>query len=199
VRRTEEPVMYSMEAVILERQGYGRVREYSSFFGKLRARRLVHGYLYLRRVAAPRTVFTVRRTMDARTQVDHTEWLLNLETRVAESGPMFLLAERPRASPEAELVVKHRLEGGEVKQGEHVIHGRHPFQTDLQCPRWMAVMLSRADGKRTGAELYESLIADRLAPKGAEEMVAKALAALVSGGMVQVTGLEAPAYGEIHG
>jgi methylase of polypeptide subunit release factors len=182
-----DPENYAMATLI---SGPDPARELTSWRGRfvqLGIEQLVYGGILVRR----RTVngqlpFTVRRKRSSETDHAAIEWMLRWENAAAQSGRDAILMEtKPTASDRAVLTVRHRMRDGSLQPIEYAFSTNYPFESVLRCRSWLAYLFSRCNGNRTGAELYKEL-ASHLPAENARETFLSALAALISGGFVEI-------------
>lgn len=157
-----------------------------------------HGLTVIQRVQSPRAVFTVRRKKTPHPVSSQIEWLMECETRTAESGgPAYLLDARPVASRHSTLHIAHRFENGDFTACDFNLSTEHPFEMECNVRPWTAVMIANCDGKRTGRELYEFCRRQNMIHEtvSANEF-AGLLHALVSGGFLEIEGFKPPLAAE---
>ncbi len=163
-------------------------------FTRLRIERIAYGAVFVRRHPRPGLApFTVRRVRSPQTTRPAIAWMLDWEAAAAQPERDALLLEaRPQPSPHAELDVRHRVREGSLKPVDYTFRTSRPFDSVLNCRSWMAYLFSRCDGRRTGAEVF-SEVASHL-PDGADQKrFLDALAALISGGFLEIDGFRPPA------
>jgi SAM-dependent methyltransferase len=194
-RETQTPMEYAM-ANMMQSSHPERLAQWKALIARHGITTLTYGYLVLQRAAAPRAVFNVRRQMGAESGSQELDWLLSWET--AATDPDFLsglLQSKPRPAPSLEMTVTHHVGERGLAPAQYRLRVDHPFTAELQCRQWLAYLVSRCDGARTGAEHLAHLIEKEALGEGAEEQLIRALSALVSGGFLYLEGWEPPARG----
>jgi hypothetical protein len=148
---------------------------------------LVYGTLLIHRKTESRAPFTIRRQNSDRTQRAEMDWLLNWEASVARgSGTAMVLDRALTAAPDTELRVVNRLQDGDWAAAEYLLQTDYPFSMDCQTQPWMAYVLSKADGTKTGRELWKQLVAEEIVyPDTPLDQFATGLTVLVSGGFLR--------------
>jgi methylase of polypeptide subunit release factors len=193
-REVLEPMYYAMEATVAEQGTFDKMAAWADFFTNLGARQVVYGHVIMQRRASERPVFTLRRRTVPGTRAEHVDWLLDWETRAAEpDSPQLLMSARPRPRSDADLRVRHSFREGQLVPVEYMLVANGPFYIEMHCPAWMAMLFSRCDGSRSGGEIFAQMRDAGAAPENSEPTVVKALAALVSGGFIEIAGFEPPA------
>lgn len=174
-----------------------RTREESDawdrLFASLQVTSLVYGFVCVQRRAGTRTTFTVRRQAAPSASRSPWEWLLAWETAAIGDGlTRIILDSRLHASREAEFEVVHRLGQAEWTPASYKLRTDRIFSMECSAQPWMAHMLSLCDG-RTGREVLAALVRNEVLPEAVpEHEFARAAAALVSGGFLEVEGFRPP-------
>ncbi|MGH9666369.1 MAG: hypothetical protein ACRD9L_18225, partial [Bryobacteraceae bacterium] len=74
----------------------------------------------------------------------------------------------------------------------HTLRVEHPFFAEMECRPWLAYLVTRCDGKRSGADHAAHLREKGVLAANADEQFLQAMSALVAGGFVWIDGLEPP-------
>ena len=189
VRKTIEPQEFA-----------ARIREESEAWRKLFARlgveSLVYGFVVIQRRNGAGQTFTVRRQASPNLRRAPWEWLLAWESAATE-GRTRLILERPlHRGCDAELQVRHRLEGSGWTPQRYTLRTQWPFSMECDAHPWMANLISLCDGRATGRDQLRVLVENEVLPRTiAEEEFARAAADLVSGGFIEVEGFRPPRAG----
>jgi methylase of polypeptide subunit release factors len=174
-----------------ERDAWGK------FFEERRITALVYGFIFVRRRAGTRPVFTVRRQAASGSRAPW-EWLLEWEgTRLTERAAAFILDSPLHASRKAEFLIVHHLGDGSWTPASYTLTIDRPFSTSCAADPWMAHMLSLCDGRLTGREILRVLQRNEVLPVSTPQReFASAAASLVSGGFLEVEGFRPPQAAE---
>ncbi|MBV6433220.1 MAG: Release factor glutamine methyltransferase [Bryobacteraceae bacterium] len=194
VRLTLPPNEYAIQQMLGENQDSWKLQEWNMFYHKLKATQVVIGHLILQKRASVRPTFTARRNFGPVTTQKEIEWLLDWETQCA--GPDFadrLLESRPRPGLGWELHVRHGLQEGKLTPLGYTFFTTYPFETNLHVASWMAMLVSRCDGKATAAGHYQ-FFASRMTLSKEEYL--RALGALIGADFLRIDGFEPPASPE---
>ena len=62
-----------------------------------------------------------------------------------------------RVSPDVEIVVRHRVQDGELHATEYTLIASSPFRDEVPCSHWLALLISEFDGRRTGLEVFSKM------------------------------------------
>ncbi len=198
IGRTVEPRQFAVEECIRKRGGSEELVQWEQLFKRHQIEGLLTGMVVVQRVRAHRPVFTIRRTMGKETHPAAIEWALGWETEIQREGATSLLAgERPLVSPRIELAARHRFRDCEIVPGDFTLSIDYPFATDCKVQPWMALLLSRCDGKLPVEELFEiSKQNGWIVPETPPEEFRALLATMVSGGFLQLEKFRLPAAEE---
>lgn len=191
VRIELKPEHYAIQQMLGENQESWRLHEYNAFYGSLRAYQVVMGMLVIQRRTSERPVFRVRRKLGVQSGSDHMEWLIDLETRMAD--PEFnsrLLQATPVATSHWELVAKHAFREGRLAPVSYMFQTKQPFGVELNVAAWIAMVVADCNGKNTLASLHESL---QKKGKVAQEQFLDAMRALLSCDIVRLPEERVPA------
>ena len=101
------------------------------------------------------------------------------------SGNVF--SATPTASPRAELLVRHRLEGSAFSPQDFTLTNDYPFLMDCKVQPWMGYLVALCDGTRTVQRLYEECReADWIQMDTPPGEFAQVVGQLISGGFLNV-------------
>lgn len=153
VRQKLTPREYAIEQILGDNADAWKIEEWSRFYQKLEAVRVIVGHLVVQRRASDRAVFHVRQDLGERAVVGDMEWLVDWETRCAESLDS-LREWRPLAAEGWQLHVRHDFADGGLALRELVLKQSHPFAVELTCGESLPQVLCRCDGSHTTAELF---------------------------------------------
>ncbi|HUS06623.1 MAG TPA: hypothetical protein VMZ52_10020, partial [Bryobacteraceae bacterium] len=120
---------------------------------------------------------------------DETEWLLEWEAAALTSAGVQMVLNYPLAAASgAELRILHKLENGDWAAENYVLQVDFPFSMETEIQPWLAHLVSRCDGVRTGLDHLRMLKQESVVhPDTAPEEFARALLLLVSGGFVRIS------------
>jgi methylase of polypeptide subunit release factors len=195
VFRTVEPRHFAVEETVRKSGGSEQLAQWGELFAKHKIEGIVTGMVVVQRAVRDRPVFTIRRTIRKGTTQAAVEWAMRWETEMQEEGATVKLLEaRPLAAPGIEFTVRHRLREGELTPPDMTVSTEYPFAMDCKVQPWMAVLLSRCDGKATVAELFEiSKQNGWIVPETPSAEFCRLLAVMISGGFLQTEGFKLPA------
>jgi hypothetical protein len=177
-----------------------RSREESGAWKKLFARlgveSLVYGVVAIQRRTGARRTFTVRRQASPGSRRAPWEWLLAWESAATEDLNQLMLERPLHRGCDAEFQVRHRLEDSGWTPRQYTLQTQWPFSMECDAHPWMANLIALCDGHATGRDLLRVLVENQVLPRGiAEDEFARAAAALVSGGFIEVEGFRPPRAG----
>ena len=189
VRKTLEPHEFA-----------ARNREESQAWRKLFARlaveSLVYGVVAIQRRTGARQTFTVRRQASPGSRRAPWEWLLAWESAATEDLTRLILERPLHRGCDADFLVRHRLEGSAWTPQQYTLQAEWPFRMECDAHPWMANLISLCDGRATGRDQLRVLVENDVVPRNvSEEEFARAAAALVSGGFIEVEGFRPPRAG----
>jgi SAM-dependent methyltransferase len=186
-RKLIEPADFVARSVVRGTADSSEVSQWRTLFEERGIDTLVYGVLLISRKALGRAPFTVRRQNSERTHRAEMDWLLAWEAAVADgSGAERALRSRLAAVPGIQLRVMNRMEEGDWAAVEHILQTDAPFSMECRTQPWMAYLLSKCDGTKTGLDLLRDLIAEEIVYAGTEPNdFAEALTMLISGGFIQ--------------
>jgi hypothetical protein len=160
--------------------------QFKDLFKQLEIESLVYSVVLVQRKPADRAPFTVRRQFGPRTGGPELEWAMEWESLVASpEGVERILNSLPRANPETELRVLHKIgeEGWEVTQ--HMLVTPYPFWMEARTDPWAPHLMATCDGKMNARALFKELQAAGVLPDAAPDTeFARAIAILASGGFL---------------
>jgi len=194
VRREIDPQEFALRA----NRDTIRSREESELWGRLfqelRVASLAYGFLCIQRRAGARNTFTVRRRAALGAPRSPWEWLLRLETAMAEDEMSRLFLESALHAPQqTEFEVRHRLATGQWHPLSYRLRIPRPFDMECDAQPWMAHLISLCNGKLTGRDIFHVLLQNEALPASTREReFARAAAGLISGGFVEVEGFRPP-------
>jgi methylase of polypeptide subunit release factors len=165
---------------------------WKKLFTRLGVESLVYGFVVIQRRTGARQTFTVRRQASSGARRTPWEWLLAWESADKES----LILERPlHRGCDAEFQVRHRLEDSGWTPQRYTLRTEWPFSMECDAHPWMANLIALCDGRATGRDQLRVLVENEVVPAIPEEEFARAVAALVSGGFIEVEGFRPPRAG----
>lgn len=199
VRETTAPMEFIRGNVAQTGGGPEHVARWKEAIARHEIESLVYGYIVLQRASAPRPVFTVRRNMGTASGSAELEWLLAIETAAVERDLRSLLLEsKPKPAPSLEMDVLHRVGEHGLVPASHTLRVEHPFHAELECRPWLAYLMTRCDGRRSGADHAAHLREKGILSTGSDDQFFQAMTALVAGGFVWVDGLQPPSPTPVH-
>jgi SAM-dependent methyltransferase len=168
--------------------------QWKKLFEEWRVDRLLDVSITVVRHAEACAPLDVRRLGDERSGPAEVDWLLRWQ-RVASLPQVHnaLLRASPRAAEGMRFTVSHVIEDGELRAADCRAAVSYPFQVDIGVDRWMPLLLTACDGRRTGAELYDLMRRQGHIPaETPPEKFAGLLAEMVSQGFVVVNQFAPP-------
>lgn len=94
---------------------------------------------------------------------------------------------KPSASPSAELIVRHRIEGGDFAPHDFTLTNDYPFLMDCKVQPWIGYLLVRCDGSKSVQEHYlECREGGWIDPNTPASEFVELIGLLVSGGFLNV-------------
>jgi carbamoyltransferase len=160
--------------------------QFRDLFKQLEIESLVYSVVLVQRKTTNRPPFTVRRQFGPRTGGSELEWAMEWETLAASSeAAERILQSRPRANPETELRVLHKIAEGGWEVTQHMLVTSYPFWMEARTDPWAPYLMATCDGKMNARELFSELKAAEVLPQAApDEEFARAIAILASGGFL---------------
>jgi SAM-dependent methyltransferase len=183
VRDVSSPRDYALASVLSTSGELSQARDIIRSMDEKGIEQLPYVHLIVRRKTGRSAPLTLRRELGARCTAIELEWLLEWES-VAKS--IDLMDAVLKVSPAAQLVVRHEMRNGGLRPVDYTLVANMPFAAEMQCPEWIAVLLSNCDGKRTTSEVYE--IMKETGPIQPDQFCA-AVKRLVSAGVLQLVAL----------
>jgi methylase of polypeptide subunit release factors len=184
VRTVLEPREFAFSSLVRSKNGGEQARKWKELFEARHITSLVYAMAMVQRQAAGREPFTVRRQTGPKTSRREHEWLLEWETQAA-SGAEVLLSMPLKTSPDCELRVLNRMGADDWDAVAYSLATSYPFNMEMKTDPWVAYLLTRCDGSRTGMELFEELKhVHAIHPDTAASDFADVLKTLVSGGFL---------------
>ena len=105
-----------------------------------------------------------------------------------------LLEVRPSAIEGIQLTVQHLLAGGDIQPQKYTLTIELPFAMDCNVQPWMALLVSKCDGKKTISELFEFAKQSQwIVPETPREEFLKLVGTLIGGGFLEATAVTSPA------
>lgn len=189
-RSTLDPAEFAIRSLLRGSAEASELGEWKQLFSELRVRDLVLGVMVIHRKDTDRPVFTVRRQFGKATGRPELEWLLRWETAALDgSGARRVLESPLLASTNSELRILSRLENGDWQAGNYTLQTDYPFSMECGTEPWIAHLISKCDGRKTGLEHFRDMIdAGVVYAETPPEEFAEALMVLVSGGFVKLGG-----------
>lgn len=162
-------------------------------FERLGIREFTYGAIVVQRHPTPRSGFTVRRQRSTAGGRAAIPWLLRWETELASRGPEWILDTCPRASPNVELLVIHRMVDGELTPTAYRLQTDQPFSMEARAAAWMGALIARSDGVVSGRDHFSHLqeLGAFPASVGLADF-ARVLGQLISAGFLWIRGFELP-------
>lgn len=160
--------------------------QFRDLFKQMEIESLVYSVVLIQRKISDRQAFTVRRQFGPRTSAAELEWAMEWETLVASpEAAGRILQSQPRANPETEMRVLHKIGDEGWKVTQHMLVTPYPFWMEARTDPWAPYLLATCDGKRNGRELFSELKEAGVLPQGAPDAeFARAIAILASGGFL---------------
>jgi SAM-dependent methyltransferase len=187
----------AVNAVLKSPEGVEGVQQWRTLFEQLGVTAVFLGGIVIQRHDRERPAFTARR-MDRKIRTREIEWLRRWETAASEAGTAeWLLGTKPTASPNLQLLVRHRIREGKLTPQSYNLDIDAPFPLECHVEPWMVALLSRADGTRTCGELVGELKERGLCPADMPAaQAAPTLRAMMAGGFLEIDGFRPPRAAE---
>ncbi len=159
------PTEYYFQLALAGRATLDEVQRRHDIFTRLEVERLVYGSILLRRHMGSAPAYTTRRQAGPATGQPELAWLDRWERAAVEpDGRAWLVAARPRVSPDCRMHLTHAPAESGWEVGDCLLTTAWPFVVEAKCPAWTASFLNRCDGRRT--------VPDHLTWLKAEDLVA---------------------------
>jgi SAM-dependent methyltransferase len=186
VRKTIVPRDYAADAVVKHQGSVEDIAGWRELFKQWGVEALAYGYVVIQRSASPRSVFTIRRGTGPKTGPAEVAWLVDWATAALDTDK--ILESKPRARVGVKLQVEHSFKDGAWQPESFRLESDYPFQAVIQAEAWTANLLTLADGTQTVRQLQEQVLGNSVAP----EDFARAIASLVSAGLLEVDEYKLP-------
>jgi SAM-dependent methyltransferase len=185
-RRDFDPAEYAVRKIVQGKGGGEEAMQWKEMFASLEIRSLFYGMTILQKHAEPRKGFTLRRQFGPNSGRDEVQAQLDWETAACNGVGTRAVLEQPlKPTPGIQLAVKHNLAGEGWEETEYSLSTQYPFKMECTTQSWIAYLLSRCDGKRTGLDHLEHLKSEGIVqPDTPAQEFAQALIILVSGGFL---------------
>lgn len=191
-----EPWRFLMKSVRSGRTSVDELELWGKVLEELQLERLLMNVFVVQRHEAPRPAFTVRREEGPYSGPRELHWLLEMETARSRHGADLLLNSRLSPHPQATLSIVNMAEDGDWQPRSQYVEVIHPHPMKYELDPLSAYVLPKLDGKRTGREIFQSLIEEGvIQPDDVEEAArnfANGLSQLASCGFLFIEGLEPP-------
>ena len=187
ISKNVDPARFATDLAVRSATGQSEVIQWGALFERLHVKELLTGMVVVQRRATKRPVFTIRRSLAPNADSVATERVLRWETEMTnEHSAEKIFALTPIASPRTELLVRHRMEGGEFAAKDFTLRSDYPFLMDCQIQPWMGYLLAQCDGSRSVQQLYgECREAGWIQADTPATEFAEIISLLVSGGFLQ--------------
>jgi methylase of polypeptide subunit release factors len=198
ISKNLDPARFAMDSAVRKAAGQAEVNQWKALFERLQVKEILTGTVVVQRRESMRPVFTIRRSLAPNADSSAIERVLRWETGMArEHSSETVFAARPIASPQVQLIVRHRIEKADFAPQEFTLTSDYPFLMDCQVQPWMGYLVARCDGSRNVQQLYEECREagwiHQQTPPG--EFIG-VISLLVSGGFLNVEELKPPAAKE---
>ena len=155
VRETSTVNEHLFEAVLKADAGLDVYHSCMKRFSERAVQQLVYGSVLIRRKQFGSAPATVRKSVGRRCGYAELRWALDAEQA---RGPIDLESAVLRVSPDVEIDVKHRVaESGHLIPADYKLICSTPFQEELPCSQWLAMLLSEFDGRRTALDVLHRM------------------------------------------
>jgi SAM-dependent methyltransferase len=190
VRNYQSPREVAQYLAVRAARGQDAVAHWMEQFRLWQVTDFVYCFVVLQKRAPAGAAFTIRRDLSGPVSGEVMERLVDFEARATGSGFSAWYSEvRPKVPRRVRMQIVHRFIDGEVRPEECVLRVDAPFEVECRIEPWTVYVLSRADGSRTVAELYEDARSRELLPEaGTLEEFADLIRTLQSGGFIEEEG-----------
>jgi len=191
-------VRFATDSAIRRSTGLAEVNQWRALFERLHVKEILTGMIVVQRREQRRPVFTIRRSLAPNVDSAATEAVLRWETELAAARSLDkIFGMKPIASPQTELVVRHRIEEGGFIPKDFTLTSEYPFLMDCSVQPWMGYLLVHCDGSKSIQELYgECREAGWIDPNAPPREFVELIGLLVSGGFLRVEEINSPAATE---
>ncbi len=198
VSKNLDPVRFASDSAIRRSTGQAEMNQWKALFERLRVKEILTGMVVVQRRETKRRVFTIRRSLAPHADSSATEKVLSWETELADARSLEKIFDmRPIASSRAELIVRHRIEGGDFTPQDFTLTNDYPFLMDCKVQPWMGCLLVRCDGSNSVQKLYnECREAGWIDPNTPPREFIELVGSLVSGGFLGLEEIKRPAATE---
>jgi len=192
VRELHDPMTFATASVLQQNGTRQDLKKWQHLYSSLKITKLLRCMTILQRRCGPRPVFTMRVELNANTTGRHVEWLLNW-LEAAGSGQANVMDVGIRPGPSPRLTVDYVLQDGDWGAMRLTVESDSPFRVSWVVSAWVAHLISRTDGYKTGRMLFKEMVDEGRLPEDAtEEEFAGVLVRLVAGGLMSVEGFQPP-------
>jgi hypothetical protein len=142
---------YALSSILSTSQDLKLYEAYMKRFEEMQVQQLVYANLLIRRKADASSAVTLRRDIGDQCTAEELTWLLDWELQAAgfDVKPAVLVL-----SPGMELEVQHKLVHGDLRPVHYVLRSSTPFAGELECPEWIALLVSRFAQPRSAEQVY---------------------------------------------
>jgi SAM-dependent methyltransferase len=192
ISKNLDPVRFASDSAIRRSTGQAEMNQWKALFERLHVKEILTGMLVVQRRETKRRVFTIRRSLAPSADSAATEKALRWETELAAGHSLEkIFGAQPVASPRAELIVRHRIEGGDFTPQDFTLTNDYPFLMDCKVQPWMGYLLVRCNGSKSVRELYgECREAGWIDTNTPPREFIELIGLLVSGGFLSVEDLK---------
>lgn len=193
--QTLEPRQFALQETLNRNGGRDEFYQWERLFERNKVYELLIGVLVIQRHAEERPAFTFRRTMRSGAPAAAVERILHWETEMRKEGAAErMLKVRPAAIQGIQLTVHHLLAGSDIQPQKYTLTIELPFAMDCNVQPWMALLVSKCDGKKTISELFELAKQNEwIVPETPSEEFLKLVATLIGGGFLEANAVTSPA------
>jgi hypothetical protein len=180
------PAEFVAQSIMRGKTDSSEIDRWHDVFASRGVNTLVYGTLLISRKTEGGAPFTVRRQKGDRSARAEMDWLMDWEGAVASGVASGQVLSTPlTAAPDMELRVLNRMKDGAWTPSNYLLQSSYPFNMECQTHPWMAYLLGKAHGGKTGREMWKQLIDEEvLRPDISLDQFATALTMLVSGGFL---------------
>lgn len=161
---------------------------WKAVFQRLQVTNMVYAVTIIQRHMSARPAFTVRRENGPRTHRPEVNWMLSWEAAASDGSGLHKILDHPlTAARNAELHVVSTLQGEDWIPADYTLKTDYPFSMECKAAPWLAYLLGKCDGVKTGRTLLRELEDNDVIFRGTPpEEFADALQTLVSGGFLRI-------------
>jgi hypothetical protein len=192
VREQHDPMTFANASVLQQNGTRQDLGKWQQLYSRLNITKLLRCMTILQRRQGTRPVFTLRVDVGPGTTGQHVDWLLNWLS-AAGSGQANVLDAGIRPGSAPRLTAEYLLQDGDWGATRLTVENDKPFRVSWTVSAWVAHLISRADGYKTGRMLLQEMLDEgRLPEDSTEEEFSGALVRLVAGGLLSVEGFQPP-------